>query len=93
LIIAIHFFQAWILGSNLQEISMIEIGVDVLGAKRGGDHLRGVFYLALRDIHPQIVETGIIQLQIRGVKTNQVGVVRVVIEQPREVIPIGLEDS
>ena len=72
---------------------MIEIGVDVAGVKRGGDQLRGVFYVALRDIHPQIVEIGIIQLQIGGVKANQVGVVRVVIEQPWEVIPIGLEDA
>ena len=67
--------------------------MDVPGVECGGNDPGGMFYIAPRDIYPQVVKVGIVQLQICRVQTGKIGVVRVVVEQSREVIPVGLEEA
>ncbi len=71
---------------------MLEIGQDVAGAKSLDDRLRGTLNATFADVHPQVVEFGIVQLHIRRVQTEGVRVVGVIEEETREVVPIGLKD-
>ena len=72
---------------------MVEVRVNITGTKRRRDDLRGVFHIALSDLHPQVVKVSIIQLQIGGIQTDEIGIMRVVIEQTWKVIPVRLEDD
>ena len=59
----------------------------------GYDGLRRVIHFSFCDAYPERIELWIVELQIRGVEPDQLGIVGIVEEQPREVVPIGLEDA
>ena len=71
---------------------VLEVCEDILRAEGSPDGGGEIFRPALGELDPLFVEIGIAQLQVRGIQADRVGVVRIVEDEPGEVVPVGLEN-